>query len=175
MHKLKEKLMIFLEKIKNNKKLQILLISLLIIVILLVYMTYSFKESDDKTEENLQITASTTEEYVTELEGKLSSVLSKIEGVGKVSVAITVSSGFVYEYAYEETNKESLSSRSNSSSLVLIDNKPVIVSMSYPVVSGVLIVAEGGDNLKVKLDILSSIQTLIDVANENITILDGEF
>ena len=67
MHKLKEKLMAFLEKIKNNKKLQILLIGLLILVILLVYMTYSFKESDDETEENLQITASTTEEYVTEL------------------------------------------------------------------------------------------------------------
>ena len=174
--KFKDWLSNLLEKIKTNKKLQFLLIGLLAVVILLVYFAYFINETnEEKTGTTSQVVDSSTEEYVSSLEAKLENVLSNIEGAGKVSVAITVSSGFVYEYAYEETNKDSLSSSSTSSSLILVDDEPVVVSKVYPVISGVLVVAEGGGNIKVKLDILESIQTLLSVANENITILNGEF
>ena len=174
---LKEKFAAIIEKIRNNKKLQFLIIALVIAVILVVYITYFIQGTNEKAEGNStsQITEGSTEEYVASLEDKLSNVLSNIEGAGKVSVAITVSSGFVYEYAYEETSKDSLSSTSSSSSLILVNDKPVIISQSYPEIAGVLVVAEGGGNIKVKLDILESIQTLLDVPNEGITILSGNF
>ena len=174
--KLKEKFSVIIEKVKSNKKLQFLLLGLLIAVILLVYFAYFIKETDDNaTNTSGQVLDTTTEEYVNSLETKLANVLSDIEGAGKVSVAITVASGFAYEYAYEETSKDSLSTTTSSSNLILVDDKPVVVSQTYPTIAGVLVVAEGGESLKVKLDILQSIQTLLDVANDKITILDGKF
>ena len=172
---LKEKINNLIEKIKNNRKLQILLLVLVVCVILLVYIAYFINDTNEETITEESYSASTTEKYVASLESKLENVLSNIEGVGEVSVAITVSSGFVYEYAYEEKSKGSLSSTTNSSSLILVNNEPVIISKIYPVISGVLVVAEGSENIGVKLNILESVQTLLDVANEDITILSGDF
>lgn len=164
------------EKVRTNKKLQFLLIGLLLAIILLVYGAYFIQGTNEGgAEEKSNVYESSTEEYVASLEEKLSKVLSDIEGAGKVSVAITVSSGFVYEYAYEEVSKDSLSSTSTSSSLIMVDDSPIIVSKTYPVISGVLVVAEGGQDIRVKLNILESIQTLLEVSNDDITILSGEF
>ncbi len=176
MTNLKEKILNIFEKIKNNKKIQILLLGLVVSVILLVYIAYFTNESsEEKTKQNDVLYSTSTEEYIDQLECKLEDVLSYIEGAGKVNVAITVSSGFVYEYAYEEVSKDSLSSNSKSSNLILVNNEPVVVSVNYPTISGILVVAEGGDDIKVKLGILESVQTLLEVTNENITILGGEF
>ena len=172
---LKEKINKVIERVKGSKKLQILLLGFVVCVILLVYIAYFINDpkEEDMTAEGYS--ASTTEKYIKDLESKLEKTLANIAGVGKVSVAITVSSGFVYEYAYEETSKGALSSTTNSSSLILINNEPVVISKIYPVVSGVLVVAEGSENIGVKLDILESVRTLLDVANEKITILSGDF
>jgi len=172
---MKDRLSNLLEKIKNNKKLQIFLLGFVVLVILLVYITYFVQGTNEVKTEIVESFNNSTEEYIIALEEKLENVLSDIEGAGRVNVAITVSSGFVNQYAYEETSKDTLSSSNTSTNLILVNDEPIIISQSYPTIAGVLVVAEGGEKLKVKLDILSSIQTLLDVANENITILSGEF
>jgi len=172
---MKDRLSNLLEKIKNNKKLQIFLLGFVVLVILLVYITYFVQGTNEVKTEIVESFNNSTEEYIIALEEKLENVLSDIEGAGRVNVAITFSSGFVNQYAYEETSKDTLSSSNTSTNLILVNDEPIIISQSYPTIAGVLVVAEGGEKLKVKLDILSSIQTLLDVANENITILSGEF
>lgn len=163
---MKEKWQKILEKLKTNKKLQIMLLGLVVCVILLVYLAYFVIGTNEEGVESISTENSSTGEYVSYLEDKLENVISNIEGVGKVNVAITISSGFVYEYAYEDEGKNNL---------LLSNKEPIVLSKTLPKILGVLVVAEGGENIKVKLDILSSIQTLVSVANENITILGGEF
>ena len=163
---MKEKWQKILEKLKTNKKLQIMLLGLVVCVILLVYLAYFVIGTNEEGVESILTENSSTGEYVSYLEDKLENVISNIEGVGKVNVAITISSGFVYEYAYEDEGKNNL---------LLSNKEPIVLSKTLPKILGVLVVAEGGENIKVKLDILSSIQTLVSVANENITILGGEF
>ena len=172
--KLKDKLNRFFEKLRYNKKLQISLVVASIFVILVLYITYSGSVTHGQKDASSNSSFS-TEEYVSSLENKLENVLSNIDGAGKVNVAITVSSGYAFEYAYEETSKESLSGNSLSTSIVLVENEPVVISETFPKIAGVLVIAEGGGKISVKLDILKSIQTLLDVANENITILGGKF
>ena len=171
----KEKLSKLFEKIKLNKKLQILLIAFVLLVIVVIYLTYSENRSQSQNNSSIVSKNLSTEEYVSSLEKKLEDVLSNIDGAGRVSVAITVSSGFAFEYAYEETNKESLSGNSSTTSLILVDNEPVVVSEVFPKIAGVLVIAEGGGKIGVKLGILESIQTLLEVTNDNITILEGKF
>jgi len=173
--RIKDKLSKIFERIRFNKKLQIVLIFSVLAVILVCYLAYSEIKLQGKKQSEISATSGSTEEYVASLEKKLESVLSNIDGAGRVSVAITVSTGFAKEYAYEETNKESLSGNSSTSTIILVDNEPVVVSETYPKISGVLVIAEGGNNIGVKLGILQSIQTLLDVTNDNITILEGKF
>lgn len=173
--RIKEKLSKFFERIRINKKLQIVLIFSVLAVILVCYLAYSEIKLQSKKQSDLNATSGSAEEYVISLEKKLENVLSNIDGAGRVSVAITVSTGFAKEYAYEETNKESLSGNSSTSTLILVDNEPVVVFETYPKISGVLVIAEGGNKIGVKLGILQSIQTLLDVTNDNITILEGKF
>lgn len=164
---MKDKLQRLLEKIKTNKKLQIMLLGLVVCVILLVYLAYFvIGAKEEEVFDNANIETNSTTEYVAYLENKLENVISNIEGVGKVNVAITISSGFVYEYAYEDEGK---------TNLLLANKEPIILAKTLPQIQGVLVVAEGGESIKVKLDILSTIQTLTNVTNENITILSGEF
>lgn len=163
------------EKIKNNKKLQFILLGLLIAVILLVYVAYFIKgTANDKNSVQSENYQTSTDEYVAKLETKLENALSKIDNAGNVSVTITVSSGFVNKYAYEEDSDGFFKADDGTNlSLKLVDGEPIIISQEYPVISGILVIAEGGGNLQVKFDILSSIQTLLDVPNDNITILSG--
>ena len=160
-----DKLQKIVEKIKTNKKIQIMLLGVVVCVILLVYLAY-FVVGTSKEETNAPENNVTTRDYVATLERKLEDVISNIEGVGKVNVAITISSDFVYEYAYEDEEKNNL---------LFANKEPVVLSKKLPEILGVLVVAEGGGNIKVKLDILSCVATLVDVTNENITILNGEF
>ena len=99
---MKEKWQKILEKLKTNKKLQIMLLGLVVCVILLVYLAYFVIGTNEEGVESISTENSSTGEYVSYLEDKLENVISNIEGVGKVNVAITISSGFVYEYAYED-------------------------------------------------------------------------
>ena len=73
-----------LEKIKNIKHIEIIVVVIFCAVLLLIYST-SF--SNKKTE-NVTISTLTTEEYADYLENKLTSVLGHIQGAGKVNVMI---------------------------------------------------------------------------------------
>lgn len=168
--KFKEFCLKMLEKIKSSKRIQFLLVLLLFAVIILVYCAYFVKGTGERERSNVSVSEESTVIYVASLEDKLENIVSAIDGVGRTSVAITVSSGFVYEYAYEQGGGSALSGK--DSGLALVNGKPVVVAQEYPKIAGVLVVAEGSDNLRVKLDILEAVQTLLEVSNENITILN---
>jgi stage III sporulation protein AG len=56
----------------------------------------------------------------------------------------------------------------------MVDGEPVIKEEIYPVVKGIVVVASGADDISVKLNILSIIQTVIEVDNSKINIFAGK-
>ncbi len=149
MEKEKKTLKDFFKKIKIE---YIAVAALVIIVVLIASSSLSFSKSSATSAENVS-------SYVTELESKLSKSLSLVKGAGKVEVIISVDSGFKSVY------KES------ADGLVLVNGKPVVVTESYPEITGVIIVAEGANNLSVKMSLLSAAQTFLSVGEEKIKIL----
>ncbi|MBQ3180341.1 MAG: hypothetical protein IJB55_03190 [Firmicutes bacterium] len=120
-----------------------------------------------------------------ELEGRLRSILSRIEGVGQVDVTVTFAAGTLTEYAVNasttlrttEENDTSGQSRSvveqtSSDSLVLLDGdgSPVAVRQSMAEVQGVLVVAEGGSDPAVCVQISAALQNLLAVPAHKIVI-----
>ncbi len=151
------------EKIRNNKKIQIVIIFVLILIFLLVFLI---------TKENKKQVESVIEkDYVTNLENKLSNVLSNVKGAGKVSVVITLESGMETVLASKITVKENGNTKETEETPIIINGKTVTLKECYPKVSGVLIVAEGADNISVVYKIQQATISLLDVELCQIEIL----
>lgn len=85
------------EKIKEiltrkDKKVENLISLLIILIITLICINYIMKDDSKEAEEEKHkgaVLASTTEVSSSELESRIENILSKIDGVGKVSVLLT--------------------------------------------------------------------------------------
>ena len=162
-------------KIKGIKHFYVYCAIGLCLVIVLFYFV-SFKKTKNDKEGDISSTEySSAVEYVDYLENKLSNVLSKISGVGKTSIVVTLESGFSYDYATNKETKKISSSGSETivttENVIMVSNAPVIAKENYPNINGEVDVAKGSENTKIKLDILSAIETVLEVDRNNITIL----
>lgn len=112
------------------------------------------------------------------LERELETIFSKIEGVGKVNVELTVKSGYQSVYAYD---KQNTASRNGDNAESQIQEKMIIVSsdgtqtpvmerVDYPVFSGALVVCDGGDIAKVKLILTEAVHSLTGITSDKIII-----
>lgn len=163
------------EKIKKVKHIQIYIAIGLAVIIALIYFSTVFnkpKESSSTKDDNISKEFSSSLEYVDYLENKLENVLTKVKGAGDVEVIITLEKGFEYVYVTEEeTRTTSNGTTVTTSTVVLVDGQPVLEEEIYPIISGLVVVASGTDNINVKMNILSVIQTVIDIDNSKINIL----
>ena len=169
--KFTDKLYVIFEKLKNNRRLQILLFIAITLIIIICYFSFSsfgFKEDPlEKVDQDIS-----TSNYVEYLEEKLEKSLRSLEGVTDATVMITLESGFEYVYATDEETKTTSSGTLTTSSLVLVSGQPVVEKEIYPIIKGVVVVASAAKDIQVKLNILSLIQTILEVPNEKITILN---
>lgn len=167
-NKFTEKLAGFWDKLKSNKKIQIMILIALVLVILICYFAFSnsAKTKEKTTEET------NTSSYVSLLETKLKNALVSIDGVDDVNVMITLENGFEYVYATEEETKQTASGTLKTTSLVLVSGQPVVVKEIYPKIKGVVVVTPAAKNINTRLNILSLIQTVLEITNDKITILN---
>ena len=156
-----------IDKIKNNKKTQYLILICLVIVAFFVFIFSNNTQQPTKTENKDFII-----NYVDNLEGKLSSVLSKVNGAGKVSVIITVESGMETVLAMKTTTKEDVNGKIESeTSPIVINGKTVVVKELYPKIVGVLIVADGAKNISVMNRLQQATVSLLNININQIEIL----
>ena len=163
----------FALKLKKSKNFYLYVAIGLAVLIAVIYFSSFLTSSpspstnDDTLSENL--TAS--EEYVASLENKLENVISQIEGTGNVDVVITLEKGFEYVYLTEEETRTSASGNTTTSTtVVMVDGQPVLIEELYPVIKGIVVVCAGADNVSVKMNIISLIQTVVNVNSSNISI-----
>lgn len=100
------------------------------------------------------------------LEKKLETILSSIEGVGKVRVALTYETGPETVPAVNESgNADSVVTLGTGSSAKLSAIKEI-----SPKVRGVTVVAEGGKNKSIRGDIVSCVAALSGAPTHNIAV-----
>lgn len=165
------------QKLKSIKHIEIIIAVILGAIVLLIYFS-TFNTSSSET----SFEATSTTEYAAMLESKLENVIKQIGGVGNVSVMVTLSSGPEYIYATSEEEKinENQGSGSTTTSTtitkepVIISGDIVIVKEIMPTVSGIVVVAGGAQDTRVKLEIIKAIQALLDVPQANIEVLVGK-
>lgn len=174
-------------KDKSKRAIQNLLIFLAIgIVLLYVGGFFAGGESKKKTSEEEKQTGKTLvsgesylDEYDAALENKIKNILSQINGVGKVSVAITYSSGKEIVPAQDVKQNESNTNekdkeggvrstiQTDTDSKVIVgqesETKPVILKELPPQVKGVVVVADGAKDEVVKVNISMAVSTALGI------------
>lgn len=176
----------FWTKIKNLKHIRLILAVFLILVVLLLWFA-NFEERP-KEEQTATVNANNTlSNYTSELENRLSKTLSQIEGAGSVDVMITLdgSSQLILAYDTESrtnttdnttasgTSTKSNNTTTNSSPILITKNgqsQPLVLSEIMPNIKGVVVVCEGANNIRVKLNILQAVQALLGVNSGQIEI-----
>ena len=157
----------FIDKIKTDGKTRlVLIIFCFALLLLLVAVNFLPKKTGDAS-----ASADAVTEYVSGMELKLENLLNKVDGAGKVSVAISVESGMETVLAMTTTTKETSSGREIVSTPILVNGKTVVLKEVYPKISGVLIVAEGANKLAVYTKIQQATLSLLDVKASQIEIL----
>lgn len=125
------------------------------------------------------------EDYADYLSQKLTAYLKQMDGAGEVEAWVTLKSG-EQEVLYEEKSSQT-SSLSEADSqggtreettedvtrtvIFGADGNPYVVQTTLPEVQGVLVLAEGGDDGAVRLDIVEAVQVLFDLDAHKIKVV----
>ena len=153
MQKIKEK------KLKRSDWLILVLAGILILIIALPTDTKEKKQAEE-AKENISKENNTMEASKDEIERKLEDILEKIDGAGDVKVMIT----------YQDSGTQVVEKDKNTSEADA-GNTPFVSKELLPKVEGILIVASGGDNQKVKQNISEAVLALFQVEAHRIKIV----
>ncbi|MER2457722.1 stage III sporulation protein AG [Bacillus subtilis] len=127
------------------------------------------------------------DDYEKEYENQLKEILETIIGVDDVSVVVNVdaTSLKVYEKnksnkntTTEETDKEggtrNVTDQTSEEEIVMIKNgdkeTPVVVQTKKPDIRGVLVVAQGVDNVQIKQTIIEAVTRVLDVPSHRVAV-----
>jgi len=121
-----------------------------------------------------------------EMENKLQANLLQMEGAGKVEVSVSYATGLKTEYARNDnvtkrTSKQTDKTGGTQETTEVTENnqvvmpsgssQPVMVVEDRPEIAGVLIIAEGARDPKVREAIHTAVQTLLNIPGAKITVV----
>ena len=181
MQKIKEK------KLKRSDWLILVLAGILILIIALPTDTKEKKQAEE-AKENISKENNTMEASKDEIERKLEDILEKIDGAGDVKVMITYQDSGTQVVEKDKNTSENSLEESDSTGGVRstkeqqlqestvyeeadAGNTPFVSKELLPKVEGILIVASGGDNQKVKQNISEAVLALFQVDAHSIKIV----
>ncbi len=181
MQKIKEK------KLKRSDWLILVLAGILILIIALPTDTKEKKQAEE-AKENISKENNTIEASKDEIERKLEDILEKIDGAGDVKVMITYQDSGTQVVEKDKNTSENSLEESDSTGGVRstkeqqlqestvyeeadAGNTPFVSKELLPKVEGILIVASGGDNQKVKQNISEAVLALFQVEAHRIKIV----
>ncbi len=155
-----------ISKIKDIfKKSPKLLIYLAIGIACLAVLSLSGNKSDEKSSESDFPSPET--QYAVALEKQLKSAISKIDGVGSVTVMVTVEGTVKYDY---QTDISKSDDREESETVIVSNKAPLIKSIENPKVSGVLVICDGGDSVKIREKVIYAVSTVLDIPTNKVYI-----
>lgn len=153
-----------LEKWMKKENLGVLL---LVGLLLLVIALPTRQENENiGTEENTQETDQSLQEqdWQTKMEKRLVEVLEQVQGVGKAEVFLTCEG--TQEKVVEKDETETVYERDSRG-----NQTPYVSAEIYPQVTGVLVVAQGGDDPVVIQNIQEAVQVLFQVEAHKIKVM----
>ncbi|MGM0874167.1 MAG: stage III sporulation protein AG [Bacillota bacterium] len=150
-------------------------------------VTSTAEESTEVFKQTKGESSGSISDYEAEYENQLKEVLETISGVGDVSVVVNVDStaqkvveknSVTGSQLTEETDREGgkrkVEDHSTDEQVVIIQEgekeTPIIVQTKKPEIRGVLIVAQGADNIHIKKTIIDSVTRVLGVPSHRVAV-----
>lgn len=170
-----------LVKLFNAKNIKLIILVVILIVGLILFLKIGGPKNSIKSSQSTELEYQTTMSYCEQLENKLEKVLSQVKGAGQVKVMISLEGSPELVYAMDSDSKVSStnsgSTTTSSSTPIIIQRNgksgPLILTEKLPNVKGVIIVSSGANDVSIKIDILNSVSTLLDISTDKINVLKG--
>lgn len=155
---------------------------LVLVAVAVLFLALSEFSTKDDNKEPRETDTVKMEEYVKEQEHKLEGTLKKIGGAGEVSVYISVAGGGEKVLARDSKSKtskdegdldKSKSSEERESVVVTAGGRsgdPYVIEEKTPEILGVLVVASGAADEKVKTEMYEAVRALYGIAPHRIKI-----
>ena len=177
-------------QLKKTDWIAVALVGVLLLVVAMpsggtgIHLAENKKEdtAQEKTEQKYE-----KEDYAEYLEHKLEQVLGQMEGVGKVSVMVTVADQGEDIIEKDKTEHTSTVTNTDSGSMEMTTEKesgeetvyeesggekaPYVSKEILPEIEGVLVVAEGGDSPRIVSDISDAVKALFQVEAHRIKVV----
>lgn len=175
----------YLETLKNiakdkNKKIEGL-IFLAIIAAVLLYSCNMFLKKDDKAVQTISQSTSVdtkNNEAKSNIEEKLSNILSQIAGISDVSIALTYSNNGSSTPIYN--TKETINQNQTTTEKNVAYNEEsgdkvaVIATSSLPTVEGAIVVAKGANTVEMKSKIANAVATCTGIPVHKVQVFEKE-
>ena len=181
----------------NKKKIENLVVFVIILIVTIIIINYVWNgeeksitnNTDEQSSYKQLATTASSVNTKTDLEQKLEDILSKINGVGKVSVLITYSQSSEIVAMYNETSKSSFTEEEDSeggtrkidetdSTKEIIYtqengiNVPVTQKVVNPTIEGAIITAGGANNATIKTNIIQAVEAVTGLATHKIQVFE---
>lgn len=169
----------------KNKKFVILFTFVVLLALGITFFPFQSNGGGQKvTTVSKQAVSNESTDYETTLERKLVNMLSKMEGVGTVSVMVTTDSNEEKILAENTSSNQqrteekdqaggtrNTDSAQQTNDVVLQNgNTPYVVKEYAPQIRGVFILAEGAEDSEVKNQIVEAVSKLLDVPVHKISV-----
>lgn len=166
------------EKLKKDKKLLLTVAAGILGIVFIVISEFIPKSSYKKAETGEQ-NKNSVSSYEETLEKRLESIISSVDGAGRVQVMVTLDTSEQTQYAKDEKENSKSGDKSSEKSyekkyVLTDDDGGVVLKTTEPEVRGVIVVCDGGDNAAVKNGITSAVRAALSVDSNKITVLKNE-
>lgn len=169
MEEFKNKIKRLIAKLKTIKNIEIIIGIVIICIVALIYSTVTVNKGKTPKAETVKETESSG--ITAEIEKKLEEILSEIKGAGKVKVMIT------YETTAELVTAGTVNTHTNSSAggatktetitPIIVNNNGkselIILKEIMPEIEGVIIVAEGASDIRVRMELMRAARAVLDI------------
>lgn len=149
-------------KNKNKHKNEYLLIILLVTVVAVAFIFGG---------NIFEIFNAGNNDNASDVEKRLERIISDVKGAGKSKVLISYSEKSRVEVAKDVVKTEIGDTVTVKETIVMVGGKPYVINEYSPTVEGVIIVCEGADDLKVRIEITDAVVTALNVSADKIKIL----
>ncbi|MCM1566100.1 MAG: stage III sporulation protein AG [Dehalobacter sp. 4CP] len=169
-------------------------ITLAVILLVIVAAILIFTSQEDQPAASVQSPAETVtavpenESGFTalekQLEEKLAANLEKIQGVGKTKVLVTLTSDVKKQYARDESVTKKTSKETDkdggtreteevtqNNKIVVVGENALIITEERPQVAGVLVIAQGASDPKIKEQVFEAVRTLLNIEPAKISVV----
>lgn len=172
----------FINKISSAARIDkkmLLCISLLLMGVVILVISEITVSEDASVSQTETTAAYGSDEYVSDLENRLTAMISSIDGAGETKVMVTLESGseeiYLHDYDYgENIDPSGKNSLERKDEYVIVDSgsgeKGIVVRVKEPEIRGVAVVCKGADSETVRSRIVETVTALLDISSARVSV-----